>query len=122
MNAFLQKPAISVTGAHYSRTSVLRPICEGLFETSKEVAVRSHLHPASESMMQQLCDDANDSVLIENNGVAPECHCNPFSGNSIVSMRTESLGSWQSCRSVESGAWCKWALKKNANEKAYLTL
>ena len=28
---------------------------------------------------QQICDDASDSVLIENNRVAAEWSCNPFS-------------------------------------------
>ena len=31
--------------------------------------VRAHLHQASASTLRQLCDDACDSVLIENNGV-----------------------------------------------------
>ena len=33
---------------------------------------------------RQCCDDANDTVLIENNGVAPEWSCNPFSSDSIT--------------------------------------
>ena len=33
---------------------------------------------------RQCCDDACDSVLTENNGVAPEWSCNPFSSNSTV--------------------------------------
>ena len=32
----------------------------------------------------QRCDDACDSVLMENNGVAPNWVCNPFSSDSIV--------------------------------------
>ena len=35
-------------------------------------------------MLRQLCNDASDSVLTENNGVAPEYGCNPFSSDSIV--------------------------------------
>ena len=34
--------------------------------------------------LQQRCDDACDSVLIEYNGVAPEWGCNPFSSDSTV--------------------------------------
>ena len=33
---------------------------------------------------QQLCKDANNTVLIENNEVAPDWGCNPFSSYSIV--------------------------------------
>ena len=43
------------------------------------------------------CDDASNTVLIENNGVAPEWGCS----NSIVSMRTVSLASSQGCHSVD---------------------
>ena len=46
--------------------------------------VRAHLHQASAPTLRQLCDDACDSVLIENNGVAPEWVCNPFSSDSTV--------------------------------------
>ena len=35
-------------------------------------------------MLQQFCDDASDTVLIENSGVTPEWGCNPFSGDYIV--------------------------------------
>ena len=34
--------------------------------------VRARLHQASSSTLRQLCDDASDTVLIENNGVAQE--------------------------------------------------
>ena len=44
--------------------------------------VRARLHQASASTLQQLCDDACDSVLIENNGVTPEWGCNLFSSDS----------------------------------------
>ena len=47
-------------------------------------AVRARLHQASASMLRQLCDDACDSVRIENNGVAPEWGSNPFSRDSTV--------------------------------------
>ena len=35
-------------------------------------------------MLQQLCDDTSDTVVIENNGVTPEWGCNPFSCDSII--------------------------------------
>ena len=35
-------------------------------------------------MLQQLCDDASNSVLIRNNGANPEWGYNPFSIPSIV--------------------------------------
>ena len=46
--------------------------------------IRVGLHQASASTLRQLWDDASNSVLIENNGVAPEWGCNPFSSDSIV--------------------------------------
>ena len=42
--------------------------------------LRAHLHQAS--ALRQLCDEACDSVLIENNGVTPEWVCNLFSSDS----------------------------------------
>ena len=44
--------------------------------------LRARLHQASASMLRQLSDDTCDSVLIENNGVAPEWGCNLFSSDS----------------------------------------
>ena len=38
----------------------------------------------SATTLRQRCDDACDSVLIENNGIAPDWVCNPFSSDSIV--------------------------------------
>ena len=38
-------------------------------EVKKNFQVRARLHQASESMLRQLCNDASDTVLIENNGV-----------------------------------------------------
>ena len=42
------------------------------------------LHQVSASMLQQLCDDTSHTVLIENNGVAPEWGCYQFLSDSIV--------------------------------------
>ena len=60
--------------------------------------LRTRLHRASASMLRQLYDDASDTVLIENNGVAPNWGCNPFlsdfilsNENSITSIITELL-------------------------------
>ena len=44
--------------------------------------VKAHLHQASASKLRQLFNDTCDSVLIENNGVAPEWGCNLFSRDS----------------------------------------
>ena len=63
----------------------------------------------SASTLQQQCNDASDSALIKNNGAIPEWGCNPLSSDSIVSMRTVSLASLQSCPSVDTDAWCKRA-------------
>ena len=46
--------------------------------------VRARLHQASESMLQQLCDDASNTVLTENNGVAWRWVATPFWSDSIV--------------------------------------
>ena len=46
--------------------------------------VRARLHQASASILRQLCDDARDTVLIENNVVAPDWGCNLFLSNSII--------------------------------------
>ena len=46
--------------------------------------VRAGLHQSSASMLRQLCDDARDTVLIENKEVAPDWGCNLFLSNSII--------------------------------------
>ena len=38
----------------------------------------ARLHRALASTLLPLCDDASDTILIENNGVAPQWDCNPF--------------------------------------------
>ena len=45
---------------------------------------RACLHQASESMLWQWCDNANDTALIENNGITPDWVCNPFLNHFIV--------------------------------------
>ena len=52
--------------------------------TTTTNTVGACLHRASASTLPQLCDDACYSVLIENNGVAPDLGCNPFSSDSII--------------------------------------
>ena len=47
-------------------------------------AFRPHLHQVSASTLQQLCDGASNTVLIENNVVVPEWGCNPFPGDFVV--------------------------------------
>ena len=42
------------------------------------------LRPIYTKRKRQLCDEANDSALLENNGVTSEWDSNPFSSESIV--------------------------------------
>ena len=42
------------------------------------------MYRVSTSTLRECYNDAGDSVLIENNGVAPECGGNPFSINYTV--------------------------------------
>ena len=46
--------------------------------------VRFRLHQKSASTLRQLCNDASNTVLIENNAGAPDWGCNPFPSDSIV--------------------------------------
>ena len=45
---------------------------------------RAHLHQTSESILWQLCNDANDTALIKNNEVTQKWVAIPFWSNSIV--------------------------------------
>ena len=67
-------------------------------------------HQASESMLRELCDNASDPVLIENNVVVPEWDCNSFSSDSIVFNENSIASVITECRSVEADAWYKRAL------------
>ena len=49
-------------------------------------------------------------ILIENNGVAQNGVVTHFRMTSLFSVRTVLLASSQSCRSIDTDAWCKWAL------------
>ena len=51
---------------------------------AKIFTVRERLHQASESMLRQLCDNASDSVLIENHRVTLDSGCKAFSSDFIV--------------------------------------
>ena len=53
-----------------------------MLKVLKKTRCKAHLHHASASMLRELSNDACDSVLIENNGVAPEWGCNLFSSDS----------------------------------------
>ena len=48
------------------------------------VFLRFHIHRASASTLRQLCDDASNTVLIENNGVIQKWVSTPIWGNSII--------------------------------------
>ena len=52
------------------------------FPTTSLAGSKGPLHQASASMLRQLCDDACNSILVENNGVAPEWGYNLFSSDS----------------------------------------
>ena len=58
---------------------------------------RVHLHQSSASTLLQLCDDASDSVLIENNAVTQELGCNAFSGGTYFQWER---GCWHHRRVV----------------------
>ena len=51
------------------------------------------------------------------NGVATH-----FQATSLFSMRTESLASSQSCRSIDSDAWYKWTLTKYLGMRTIVSL
>ena len=61
------------------------------------------------STLRQLCDDTSDSVLIENNEIAPDWGCNAFQAAPLFfnNNRITSVITW--C-SVDAVAWCKQAL------------
>ena len=62
-------------------------------------------------MLRQRCDGATDTVAIENNG-SLQIRVPTHSGTTpLFSMSTVSLASSQHCRSVDTDAQCKWALK-----------
>ena len=50
----------------------------------QEFRLKARKYQASASALQQLCDDASDSVLIENNGVTWKWVTTPFWSDSIV--------------------------------------
>ena len=45
-----------------------------------------------------------------------------FSATPLFSIRTVTLASSQSCRSVDANAWCKWALRRIGSKKKQLDL
>ena len=55
---------------------------EGANDLGQKILVL--LGPVYTKRQRQPCDDQCDSVLIENNGVAPDWVCNPFSSDSTV--------------------------------------
>ena len=64
--------------------------------------VRASLHRASASTLQQFCDDANNTCLIESNAVAPKWVSTPFW--SITSVITELSQRWY-WHMVQTGPW-----------------
>ena len=64
----------------------------------------------SGSLLRQFCNDTSDPALIENNGIALKWVETQSGATPLFSMTTVLLISWQSCRIVHSGAWCKQVL------------
>ena len=58
-------------------------------------------------MVRQLCNDAHHSVLIENNGLAPDWGCNAFSSNCIVFKENRIASIITELFSVAADAWCR---------------
>ena len=61
-------------------------------------------------MRRQRCDDASDSALIENNGVAWKWCCNHFGVAPFISMREVVLVLSQRWHYIEADAWFERAL------------
>ena len=68
---------------------------------------------------RQHCDDSAMTLMILfsmktmkslENGLQPQSGATP-----LFSMRTVSLASWQSCRSIDIAAWCKQTFSGNGN-------
>ena len=111
----------NLTTAHYSKALFTRSVCkrkrrewvwthpwcltqtqEPFFASNVNADVRAHLHQALASTLRQLCNDASNSVLSENNGVAWKwvatlfwSDCIVFNENSITSIIKESLQHWR---------------------------
>ena len=67
---------------------------------------RARLHQALAPTLRYFCNDASDSVLIENNGVTPEWVATHFQVTPLFPMSAT-----QSCRRVDADAWCKRTLR-----------
>ena len=67
--------------------------------TGFSTCVRAHLHQGSVSTLQQLHNDASNSVLIGNNSVTWKWVATPFWSNSIVDWITSVIGELLQC-------WC----------------
>ena len=86
-----------------------RDIISDITALTPTLCVRVYLHQVSASMLWQLCDDASNTVVIQNNRITSEWVCNP---TPLFSIRTVSLASSQSCCGIDTDAWCKRALKR----------
>ena len=73
---------------------------------------RACLHQASATTLRQLCDDANNTVLIENNGVTRKWVATPFWSDSIVTACKQSLrqGSIFTSVCLSTGGLCMLSL------------
>ena len=60
---------------------MLTPVQTWSLRLRHRESLRAFLHQASVSTLRQLCDDATDNAVIENNGVTPDWGCNPWMFN-----------------------------------------
>ena len=83
--------------------------------------IRLRLQQEEASMLQQLCNDASDTVLIEKNRL--QSHSGDqwsqrdtlwWSDSIVFNDNDNRIASViaEFCRSVYADAWCKWTLKK----------
>ena len=73
--------------------------------------VRARLHQASESIWRQHCNDACDTALIDQKGVAPKLGATPFSSDSILTNENCVTSVIATLMQIDSEAWCKRALE-----------
>ena len=93
----------------------VQEICTGVAWLGTYIISRPSLGPIYTKRQHQCCDNSvmmlaillsMKSVESLQNGVATYFHTTP-----LISMRTKTQASSQSCRSIDVDAWCKWAFR-----------
>ena len=74
-----------------------------------------HLHQALASILRELCDDTNDTFLIENIGVTQKLVATLFWSDSIVFNENSMLASSQISGGIDTDAWCKRAQSRKCS-------